>query len=571
MKRQFLHWMSALLACVAMVSTSCDNKSEEQDPVTPVFPDAQSVSIPTGETRCNVSFTPNLDWTISIPTDAETAKWFWLLDGEIRVSTISGKASAEPVSITVATTDQVEFDATPVCEVSLTMGGQTKVIASVSRSTNARSLEIYQAEYDSYGEIFNYGTYLSTPLVKNSEETPAEMLWSNNGLEYVFKVTSNFGWSLDNPNEWLTKAREVEVEGDANSKELRFDVVFTEGILDGATAAVDFYDTSVGKEEDPGNNAHNRYYFKVPAVRDVIRHSFSGLNATYNFTAEGKYSGNTAGMEVEMKSVTASLASAAGIKFYVLEQTASGYKPYAGENTDALGWLTISDTWDATGEAFQTHQYTITASANTGSVAGEQTEARTAQLLALPKSLADAVAAAATLEEGLLANNDLKAEYKPYLFATAQQAGSAGEGSTGGETFVITPNISVESFITAGDATFEHITTEQYFHDHMDDEYLINYYEQFMSGIPVYILSYNNNKPDGGNMFFDIKGTYGQAIIPAADVWLSTLSMPDEFNPGVTMMMIDMSQGTNGSKSNITFTSANGSETYAILLCYRKY
>ena len=37
------------------------------------------------------------------------------------------------------------------------------------------------------------------------------------------------------------------------------------------------------------------------------------------------------------------------------------------------------------------------------------------------------------------------------------------------------------------------------------------------------------------------------------------------------MMMIDMSKGQANAKSNITFTNANGSQTYAILLCYRNY
>lgn len=556
MKRQILHWTSALLACVAMLATACE-KSEDEKPVTPVFPEAQSISIPTGETRCEVSFTPNMDWTISIPTDPETAKWFWLLDGEIKVSSISGSASKDPVTITVATTDQVEFDATPSCEVSLTMDEQTKVIATVTRSTNARTLDIYQAEYDSYAEIFNYGTYLETPVAKNNEESPVEMLWSNNGLEYVFKITSNFGWSLNNPNAWLTKARETEIEGDKNSKELRFDVVFTEDILDGASGSVDFYDTTVGKDEDPGNNAHNRYYFKIPAVRNVIRHSVSSQDATYNFSAGGKYTGNTAGMEVEMENVTARVASAAGIKFYVLEQTASGYKPYAGENTDKSGWLTIVDTWDAKGEAFQMHQYSITASANTSEVAGESTEARTAQILALPKTLVDVVEAAASLEEGLLANNDLKEEYKPYVFATAQQAGSAGEGGEG-DGFTITDESDP---YYQSSYSFEDITNG----DPYTDEDIANNWEVIDAGGKLYRLTYKTSDLIGIVNFL-LNGEYSTFIVTPQDSWLGA-----EIWDGILYITMAAKQYSGG-KGNITIYADQSKQTVlARIICIREF
>ena len=76
---------------------------------------------------------------------------------------------------------------------------------------------------------------------------------------------------------------------------------------------------------------------------------------------------------------------------------------------------------------------------------------------------------------------------------------------------------------------------------------------------------------EGGSVFLDIKGGFDNALVPSADKWLVVEHWPHDFNPGVTTMMISMADGTNGSKSSITFTNANGSTTYAILLCYRKY
>ena len=134
MKTKILHWTSVLLASSALLLSACseDNGKDTSDP-TPVFPDmVATLNIPAGETSCNVSFTPNMDWTVSIPTDAETSKWFSLSDGVVETSSISGKASTEPVTIQVITTDQDVYDATPSCEVALTMGGQTQVLPAWS-------------------------------------------------------------------------------------------------------------------------------------------------------------------------------------------------------------------------------------------------------------------------------------------------------------------------------------------------------------------------------------------------------------------------------------------------------
>ena len=72
MKRMILHWTSALLVSAAMLSTACDT-SEAEENTPPVFPELQNLTIQVGETSCDVTFTPNLDWTVSIPTDAQTS------------------------------------------------------------------------------------------------------------------------------------------------------------------------------------------------------------------------------------------------------------------------------------------------------------------------------------------------------------------------------------------------------------------------------------------------------------------------------------------------------------------
>lgn len=577
MKNTILHWTSVLLASAALMLSGCTSSDEETPEVTtPVFPELATLTIPAGETFCEVTFTPNMDWTVSIPTDAETSRWFKLSDGVMESTSISGRASSEPVTVQVTTIDQESFDLSPVCEVSLTMGGQTKVIAQVTRGTAAREFELYLSKYSTDDDDFIMPyEFDETPLAKydgteaptTAPEGTAELKWPIRIGEpmQVVKGSSNFDWLISAP-EWIEVSSPTAVEGEADSKQFFVTALFnklTEDQLDGAVAMLDIYDSNIADIETPGANAHNRYCFTLPALRNIVRHRMSAMNGTtFSFTKEGQQV-DTNGTVLEDTPCTGDVYSAAGLKFYVAVQDDRGFY-YTGMNPNTqenmTDWVTIEDTWDENGSAFQQHTYTVSVTENTG-------ESREAILIALPKAMADKI----TQPDYQLFNMDgteLLDEYKPYQFATVEQAGTTAEE----EGFSIEVNSSTSHMVGEGlAATFVKVDSEQYFYDHMDDSYLINYYEYFMNGVPIYVLTFNSAAAEDGGVLFDIKSAYDNATIPAADTWLHAEYMPDDYNPGWTMMMIDMSKGQANAKSNITFTNANGSQTYAILLCYRNY
>ena len=210
-----------------------------------------TLNIPAGETSCNVSFTPNMDWTVSIPTDAETSEWFKLSDGVVETSSISGKASTEPVTIQVITTNQDVYDETPSCEVSLTMGGQTQVIAKVTRQTAAREFDIYLSGFltdEGTQEAYDFSfEYSETPVAKYTEssapevapEGAPELIWftGKTGYMQVFKAESNFEWLASTPD-WLTytpRPQEGEYFVTADFAQI------TEQEINGAIGMIDFY------------------------------------------------------------------------------------------------------------------------------------------------------------------------------------------------------------------------------------------------------------------------------------------------------------------------------------------
>lgn len=177
-----------------------ESKGQEQEKVVPVFPAlVENYKVTPGE-KLTFSFTPNMDWEISIPQEA--FQWFQLMDGTFKMAKISGKASDKPVTVTVQVSEQEEFDTNRSVDVSLTMGGETKVIAKYMRPAKNRSIAIYPAELNADGtfKLSDDGTsyvYSSEPV-----ETMT-LVWSAQDADFraPLKVVSNFSWKLDIP-EW---------------------------------------------------------------------------------------------------------------------------------------------------------------------------------------------------------------------------------------------------------------------------------------------------------------------------------------------------------------------------------
>lgn len=556
MKTKILHWTSVLLASSALLLSACseDNGKDTSDP-TPVFPDMATLNIPAGETSCNVSFTPNMDWTVSIPTDAETSKWFSLSDGVVETSSISGKASTEPVTIQVITIDQDVYDETPSCEVSLTMGGQTQVIAKVTRQTAAREFDIYLSGFltdEGTQEAYDFSyEYSETPVAKYTEssapevapEGAPELIWftGKTGYMQVFKAESNFEWLASTPD-WLTfTARPMEGEYFVTADFAQI----TEQEINGAIGMIDFYDSNIDPATDPGNNAHNRYCFVLPDLTKVVRNGSGAATAAFSFNAEG-YAVDSNGTVSEEKSSTGSLYSAKDVVFYIGEKKGEWYYGYEASQHD---WVTIADSWDEKGSAFQLHDYTVSVKANEG-------ETREVLVIALPQTVAANIK---NPDYDLFNNNatDIKEEYKQYVCATIEQAGEGG--SEGG--FSISESESNQMYQQLGYYTFEDLTNG----DPDADEDIANNWDVIEAGGKLYRLTYTSFDLMG-SISFRLNGEYANIMAMSAGNWLGTESYDNEIY--VTM---DAPGNTyTGGQGFIRIYDSNNSQL-ACIICIREF
>lgn len=568
MKNTILHWTSVLLASAALMLSGCTSSDEETPEVTPpVFPELASLTIPAGETFCEVTFTPNMDWTVSIPTDAETSRWFKLSDGVMESTSISGRASTEPVTVQVTTIDQESFDLSPVCEVSLTMGGQTKVIAQITRGTAAREFELYLSKYDTDGDDFimpyefdenPLAKYDGTEAPTTAPEGTAELKWPVRVGEpmQVVKGSSNFDWLVSAP-EWIEVSSPVAIDGEADSKQFFVTALFnklTDAQLDGAVALLDIYDSNIADIETPGANAHNRYCFTLPALRDVIRSN--DLGAAFTFDGDGNYV-DTNGTVMTTTDCKIDITSAKGLEFFVI--TPDGYGGYYATGTE---WTTVTpeSVWDDSEGAIQSKRYTI----QVGAYAGN----RSATILAMPQTVA-ATIDKADLEGALLDPNrnfDLKEEFKPYIFATIEQEG-ADPAPVDGFSLSYEENFMNNYYVQSGYFNLEDLTEV----DPGTDQDVADNAENIGAGAKLYRLTYNNESMSQGLLSLLLSGKYTSCTANpyTSSEWLAFMDMGDG------TCMIGMSglgekpTGQKGDKAKLVFY--NGEDIVAVVICVRNY
>lgn len=470
------------------------------------------------------------------------------------------------------TSDQELFDEAPVCEVSLTMGGETKVIAKITRGTTARTFDLYASVYDENEDDFIMPFEFSeSALEKYSGEDAPEtapegavaLRWPLRvgGYMYVFKSKSNFEYLASVPA-WLEVSKTA-IEGEDGAYQIMVNGLFTEENIDGGVGIIDFYDANIDNTEDPGNNAHNRYCVTMPAFRDLVKHDAN--NAVFAFNAEGQYSSTTAGTEVVEDYATAGVSSTAGLKFFVL--TPDGYGGYYAAK-EKTGWVTVTDDmWDETGEIFQHRDYTIAVTANSGA-------ARSAVLVALPQTLAAEIDENGDLDAQLLkadGSYDLKDEYKPYVFATVEQDAPASGSGDEGLSVVCPTDATTQYYLDNGFFKFEELTDG----DPNTDEDVAEFMGEIESGAKLYRLTYNNQSMSEGSLQLQIKGEYNMVMTyPYGNEWLvfydASSGMVDAGSCVIGMSGADFASGEAGSKGSIALYDSNW-QIVARIVCIRNY
>lgn len=198
--------MAALAVAAGMLACDDDSKingeggEDTPDDVVPNFPElVEDYAVEPGSVQ-EVVFTPNLAWEVSVPN--EIRQWFWIKDGSFSVTSLKGEASEEPVTVYVGVTENTEFDKNYSCDVTLTMGGESKVIAKYMLPAKEKTLDVYMAQKNEDGS-FKMADDGVTYVYEATAATEAELLWSAESGKFILplRVESNCEWTVKTP-EW---------------------------------------------------------------------------------------------------------------------------------------------------------------------------------------------------------------------------------------------------------------------------------------------------------------------------------------------------------------------------------
>ena len=274
--KRFTIYLAALAALLAY--TSCE-KPEPDDPDTPDTPAEVTVTFPSlvenyevapGETL-TLTFTPAKDWTISVPSD--NLQWYWIADGTFKVDKFSGKASKETVTVKIGVSETEEFDTNRSCDVTLTIGDESKVIAKYMRPAKERTLSLYTAELDEAGDYklaedgvsYVYGT---------EEASAVALVWSASNADFraPVRIESNGEWTVTYPD-WLTVNVPEKTAG------------VTEIILTGTSLE----DVSGKIAFKSGDNVIKEFDVTLPSCKGVDVYSAVYEDDEFKFADEGGY------------------------------------------------------------------------------------------------------------------------------------------------------------------------------------------------------------------------------------------------------------------------------------------
>lgn len=158
-KRVCKSWLLIGLVTAFCVSSCSEDNGESAK--APEFPEKKSISCNAGETK-EFTFDANLDWRLT-----SNAIWCKLEKDGTEDVTVSGSAGTQTVMIKVTDSEQTTGEAS-VAELELAMGGQTSVIAEITRSAKGYELKIYDMEGNEIEQLeVGYNTYIPFKVKAN--------------------------------------------------------------------------------------------------------------------------------------------------------------------------------------------------------------------------------------------------------------------------------------------------------------------------------------------------------------------------------------------------------------------
>lgn len=265
---------AAIFAVGALMAASCNNPTPEGPvDVKPEFPTAVEDNDVTPGEILTLTFQANMDWTVSVPSS--NLQWFWIQDASFKVDKLSGKVAEggkESVTVQIGVSETEEFDMNRSCDVILTMGGESKVIARYMRPAKNRTLSVYAARIEGDDFVTNGdGLYEYSA----SETSSLDLIWSMAAVDFRMpvKVDANCEWQVETP-EWL----DVQVpETTTGSVEL----VFVGASVEAASGTISF---------KSGSSVLKELNVTVPSCGEVSVHSTQlDEHGEFVFGEDGEY------------------------------------------------------------------------------------------------------------------------------------------------------------------------------------------------------------------------------------------------------------------------------------------
>ena len=401
--------LTSVAIALSMLFAACEktpidepnNQNPEQKPtpeeVKPIFPEPVTATVkPGGE--YSITIEPNMAWEVTVPE--ATAAYFQIKDGDNKVYTKRGEAGVHTIVILASAVE--EFDVERVCQVSMTMKGQTKTIATLTLSKKERELKIYSVVMDD--DAFSYAVEGEQIYAYQTTEVTADgvtMIWPQEMALYStrVKVESNFNWIIDGTPSWIVPLQggqagvtELWIKGDENNYP-----------LESQSCTLNFVD-AVATDKVVAS-----LKVTIPAATEIF--TVEGFGEVSDFNYQGYVMNTMVGEYVE-GGVHATVTAINGSTVVAVEFT-----EVAGLVQPRLApeWLTVAyDEWDSTSQAvIQSRKLSVTVAQNAGA-------AREATLLVLPNGVA------ADNVDLIAVNGTIAAEYLPYVVTTVKQAGDPG-------------------------------------------------------------------------------------------------------------------------------------------------
>lgn len=396
-------------AMMALLSFSLLSSCVEPEPPAPEpnFPTAITQVMAAGD-EVVIAVSPNYDATISLP--AELVSYYWINVAGQPAYSYNVKANTS-FEIRIHTTDVDYFEAVPSCDVTMTMNGESKVIATLSRSTIERSFTLYAANYVDGAFVKEGGKYVYSKV-----ESLDLQQTSTTEFTLPVKVESNFDWNISYP-EWI--ASDATSTGAAGTTEFVLTSNLVKLPLNGDSQSVKVQD---GTQEITSAN------ITIGAIDGVLEVNINENNL--NFDAEGAYKSMDGAID---SPVYANMTSTQNANVIAIGKGVDGWY-----ETSYASWVTITvDEWKGD-NMIQTRLVAISADVNEG-------DAREAVLFFLPESIAN--------KEGFdpfedLFNTDgtkVLEKYEQYAYVITQD-GVSNETSWG----YITPSSTPEAMQEVG-------------------------------------------------------------------------------------------------------------------------